>query len=171
MTAASGRGALGAMGRGVAAGAVGTLAMDAFLYRRYRRDGGKQTFAGWETSEGLDSWDHAPGPALAAKKALGFVSGREIPSRYVRLLNNVTHWGFGLATGAGYGLLFGTRRKPRLWFGLPFGAMVWSGGYVVLPLMGVYQPIWKYDLETLWKDLSAHLVFGTVTAGTFRLLA
>ena len=36
--------------------------------------------------------------------------------------------------------------------------------YVVLPLLGVYKPIWKYDLETLEKDLSAHLVFGTATA-------
>jgi hypothetical protein len=42
---------------------------------------------------------------------------------------------------------------------------------VVLPVLGVYKPIWKYDLETLGKDLSAHLVFGTATAAVFRLLA
>ena len=53
----------------------------------------------------------------------------------------------------------------------PFGAAVWGSGYVVLPLFGVYEPIWKYDLETLGKDLSAHLVFGTATAAAFRLLA
>ena len=34
-----------------------------------------------------------------------------------------------------------------------------------LPKLGVYRPIWEYDLETLGKDLSAHLVFGTATAG------
>jgi len=44
-------------------------------------------------------------------------------------------------------------------------------GYVVLPLLGVYKPIWEYDLETLGKDLSAHLVFGTATAAAFRLLS
>ena len=33
---------LGAVGRGLAAGAVGTLAMDLLLYARYRRGGGKQ---------------------------------------------------------------------------------------------------------------------------------
>ena len=49
--------------------------------------------------------------------------------------------------------------------------MVWAGGYVVLPLLGVYQPIWKYDVGTLGKDLSAHLVFGTTTAATYTLLA
>ena len=53
---------------------------------------------------------------------------------------------------------------------LPFGAAVWASGYVVLPLLGVYKPIWKYDFETLRKDLSAHLVFGTTTAATFALL-
>ena len=58
-----------------------------------------------------------------------------------------------------------------MWYGLPFGAAVWATGYVVLPLLGVYEPIWKYDLETLGKDLSAHLVFGTATAAAFRLLA
>ena len=44
---------------------------------------------------------------------------------------------------------------------------VWAGGYVVLPQLGVYKQIWKYDLETLEKDLSAHLVFGTATAAAF----
>ena len=47
----------------------------------------------------------------------------------------------------------------------------WIGGLgiivmalAVLPLLGVYKPIWKYDLGTLWKDLSTHLVYGTATA-------
>jgi hypothetical protein len=30
---------------------------------------------------------------------------------------------------------------------------------------------WNYDLVTLGKDLSAHLVFGTATAAAFALLA
>ena len=79
--------------------------------------------------------------------------------------------GYGLAAGAGYGLLIGSRRKPRVWFGIPFGAAVWAGGYAVLPQFGVYEPIWKYDLKTLGKDLSAHLIFGTATAAAFRLLS
>ena len=58
-----------------------------------------------------------------------------------------------------------------MWYGVPFGAAVWAGGYVVLPLLGVYKPIWKYDFETLRKDLSAHLVFGTATAAAFCLPA
>ncbi len=163
--------ALASIIRGVGASAVGTLAMDVFLYRGYRRDGGDAAFPGWESSEGLVSWENAPGPALAARRLLEGVLKQEVPPRYARLLNNVTHWGFGMGAGAGYGLLLGSRRTSRLWYGPPFGAAVWASGYVVLPLLGVYKPIWEYDLETLRKDLSAHLVFGTATAAAFRLLA
>jgi hypothetical protein len=157
--------------RGIAASALGTLAMDAFLYRRYRHDGGKAAFPDWESSKGLESWDDAPAPALVAKQLLERVLGHELSPRYARFLNNATHWGFGLANGAGYGLLLASRPKPKVWYGLPFGATVWASGYVVLPRFGVYQPIWEYDVETLAKDLSAHLVFGTATAAAFRLLA
>ena len=157
--------------RGAAAGALGTLAMDALLYRRYRHGGGNAGFAGWETSEGLVSWEDAPAPALVAKRFLEDALGREVSPRYARLLNNVTHWGFGIANGAGYGLLLGSRQRTKVWYGPAFGATVWAGGYVVLPLLGAYQPIWKYDLETLGEDLSAHLVFGTATAAAFCLLA
>ena len=157
--------------RGVVASALGTLAMDGSLYRRYRQNGGDADFPGWESSEGLESWDNAPGPALVAKRVLEAVLGHDVSPRYARSLNNITHWGFGLVNGAAYGVLLGACRKPRVWFGLPFGAAVWASGYVVLPLLGVYKPIWKYDFETLRNDLSAHLVFGTTTAATFSLLA
>jgi hypothetical protein len=64
----------------------------------------------------------------------------------------------------------GILRSPKLRYGLPFGVGVWASGYVVLPVFGVYEPIWKYDAQTLGKDLSAHLVFGIATASAFRLL-
>ena len=163
--------ALASTVRGVAASAPGTLAMDASLYRRYRHDGGNAAFPAWESSEGLATWENAPAPALVAKRLLEAVLKHDLAPQYARFLNNATHWGFGLAAGAGYGLVLGARREPKVWYGLPFGAAVWASGYVVLPQLGVYKPIWKYDLETLGKDLRAHLVFGTATAAAFRLLA
>jgi hypothetical protein len=162
-------GTLASVIRGVDASAIGTLAMDALLYRRYHDAGGPSAFSAWESSEGIGTWDNAPAPALVAKRLIESLTRRELPPRYARLLNNATHWGFGLACGAGYGLLMGSR-KPHVWYGVPFGAAVWASGYVVLPLLGVYEPIWKYDLTTLEKDLSAHLVFGTATAATFPIL-
>jgi hypothetical protein len=165
------RSMLGPIIRGAGASGLGTLVMDASLYRRYRHDGGDAAFPDWESSDGLVSWENAPAPALVAKQLLERVLQREVSPRYARLFNNATHWGYGLATGAGYGLLIGSRRKPRVWFGIPFGAAVWASGYAVFPQFGVYEPIWKYDLATLRKDLGAHLIFGTATAAAFRLLA
>jgi hypothetical protein len=155
--------------RGAAASAVGTLVMDASIYRRYRHGGGTDSFPAWESSEGLASWENAPAPARVAKRFLEGVLKHDVSPRYVRLLNNVTHWGFGLAAGAGYGILIRSRRS-RLWYGVPFGAAVWASGYVILPQLGVYKQIWEYDLETLREDLTGHLVFGTATAAAFSLL-
>jgi hypothetical protein len=62
-------------------------------------------------------------------------------------------------------------RRSRVGYGLPFGAAVWAGGHIVLPRLGVYEPIWKYDGKTLEKDLSAHPVFGSATAAAFSLLS
>jgi hypothetical protein len=159
-----------AAARGVAASAVGTFAMDLLLYRRYRREGGASRFLAWESSAGLEDWDEAPAPARVAKRLIEAVRRRELPPNHVRALNNVTHWGFGLATGASYGLIAAVVSTPKLRYGLLFGTGVWAGGYAILPAFGVYRPIWEYDLETLGKDLSAHLVFGVVTAGAYRAL-
>jgi hypothetical protein len=156
--------------RGVKASALGTVAMDSVLYSRYRRAGGVTPFLAWESSGGVASWDDAPAPARVAKQFVERVTGREVPPRHARAMNNVMHWAFGLAAGAGYGLLAGVRPAKLRW-GLPFGAAVWANGYVVLPRLGVYEEIWTYDRRTLEKDLSAHLVFGAATAAAFSLLA
>jgi hypothetical protein len=40
-----------------------------------------------------------------------------------------------------------------------------------LSAAGLYKPIQDYDRETLAKDLTAHLVYGTITAAALRLLS
>src|SRR5881227_2987852 len=126
--------------RGVAASALGTLAMDLFLYRRYKREGGETGFGAWESSAGIDSWADAPAPAKVGKRLAEAVTRRELSPRYARLVNNLTHWGYGMSAGAPFGLLV---RSPKLRYGLPFGAGVWATGYAVLPALGVYRPIWE----------------------------
>jgi uncharacterized membrane protein YagU involved in acid resistance len=95
----------------------------------------------------------------------------ELAPERAALVNNVTHWATGLLGGTQYGVLGGSLRAPRIRYGIPFGAGVWSTGYVVLPAAKLYQPIWEYDRVTLAKDLSAHLVYGLSTATAFRLLS
>ncbi|GAA1120434.1 hypothetical protein GCM10009630_17730 [Kribbella jejuensis] len=160
---------LGAVVRGLIAGTVGTMAMDALLYAEYRHGGGKTEFGRWEFSSDIESWEQAPAPAQVGKRLFEDLFGRQLPNGRAALVNNLTHWAFGIANGAAYGVVAGSAPKPRVWYGAPFGASVWGGGYVVLPAANLYQPIWNYSPTVLAKDLGAHLVYGLTTAAAFRL--
>jgi uncharacterized membrane protein YagU involved in acid resistance len=98
------------------------------------------------------------------------VTGREPAPTPARLVSNVMHWGYGISNGAQYGIVARRLKKPRIRYGLPFGATVWGAGYVILPILKLYKPIWEYDRMTLANDLSAHLVYGLATAGALRVI-
>jgi hypothetical protein len=162
---------LGAVARGLISGALGTLAMDALWFARYKRGGGEGDFDAWEFSSGLSSWEQAPAPAQVGKRLVEGLFGRKLPPQRAALVNNVTHWAYGMLGGAQYGVAAGSLRTPRIRYGVPFGASVWGTGYAVLPAAKLYKPIWEYDRKTLAKDLSAHLVYGLGTSTAFRLLS
>ena len=159
-----------AIARGLIAGTIGTAAMDAFLFARYRREGGKSAFGEWESSAGVTSWEDAPAPAHVGKRLFEGLFDVQLPSTRARLVNNVMHWAYGIGNGAAYGIVAESLRAPRVLYGVPFGATVCTSSYVILPAMKLYEPIWKYDRVTLAKDLSAHLVYGLATATALRLL-
>ncbi len=155
--------------RGVVAGVLGTLAMDLLWYSRYRRGGGSDPFGAWEVTSELTDWDAAPAPARMGRKLIQVATGRDVPVQQAAALSNVMHWAYGTTWTAGYAVAAGRVRRRRPWWAGPaFGALVWASDYVTLPLAGVYEPIWRYDAATLAKDLSAHLVFGTVADGALR---
>ena len=129
---------VGAIARGLVAGAAGTAAMDALLLARYRRSGGTSTAGDWELSESLSSWDDAPAPALVGKRLVEGLFDTELPSTRAALVNNVTHWAFGMFSGVQYGIVAASLPKPRILYGLPFGATVWATGYVILPAAKLY---------------------------------
>jgi hypothetical protein len=160
---------LAAIAAGLAAGAVGTVCMDTFRYVRYRQAGGKDSPLGWEFAP-VDSWEKAPDPGQIGKRLIEGFTQRELPDRWAWLVSTVMHWGYGSSAGAAYGVLAGSRPRPRAVYGPPFGAVVWASSYVTLPVAGLYQPIWKYDVKTLAEDLGAHLAFGTGTGVAYWLL-
>ena len=162
---------LGAVMRGAAAGAVGTIAMDLLWFSRYRHNGGDGRFVDWESSVGLSSWDEAPAPAQFGRRLIQGVFQRDLPPERARLLNNIVHWTTGVGWSAAFGLVSGSFPNHRSWHGLILGAGVWAQAYAVLVPAKLYKPMWEYDGETLWKDLSAHLVYGLSTATVFRVLA
>jgi hypothetical protein len=155
---------------GAVAGAVGTAAMDYVWYRRYRRDGGKDSFWRWEFGSGAMTWDGASAPGQLGRKALRAVTRREPPDEWARPVTNIVHWGTGVGWSIQYGVLARrTSRHPWL-RALILGPAVWSSGYVLLPLAKVYKPIWQYDARTLGKDLSAHMAYGAAASATFAAL-
>ena len=103
---------LGAVARGLVAGAAGTFAMDALLYARYRRGRGEERFEPWEFSSGLESWEHAPAPAQVGKRLVEGLFERELPPERARLVNNITHWAFGIFGGVQYGIVAGSLPTP-----------------------------------------------------------
>ena len=92
---------------GVVAGAVGTAAIDLELYRRYRRDGGKDPLWRWEFASGVISWDEASAPGQFGRKVLRLVTRREPPDDWARLTTNFVHWATGIGWGIQYGALAG----------------------------------------------------------------
>jgi hypothetical protein len=161
---------LAAVVAGSLAGAVGTVCLDTVHYLKYRRTGGKQAPLEWEFAP-VDSWENAPDPGQVGKRLIEGFTQRELPDRWAWPVSTVMHWSYGSAWGALYGILAGSSRRPRIWYALPFGAVVWVSGYLVLPEGGLYKPIWEYDAKTLATDLSAHLAYGAGTGATFWLLA
>ena len=154
--------------RGGLAGAVGTLVMDRLWFARYRRRGGQGPFHEWEVTSDVQRWEDAPAPGRIGRKIVERATGRDVPVERAAALTNVLHWAYGVSWAAAYGLL--ARPGRPLWLGPAFGAAVCSSDYVTLPLAGVYEPIWKYDARTLYEDLSAHVLFGTVADVALRLL-
>lgn len=161
---------LGAVVRGALAGAVGTVALDAVNYAQYRAGGGADAPVTWEFSAGLDSWEAAPAPAQVGKRLYEGLLQRELPPSSARLVNNVTHWGYGIFWGAVFGVVVASTR-PRKLRGPIFGTLVWLSGYLVLPATKLYQPIWTYDAKTLAKDWSGHLAYGGATSAAFAVLS
>jgi hypothetical protein len=157
--------------RGVAASAIGTLAMDLVWYARYRRGGGEDSFLDWEFSASIKSWEDAGAPAQVGRRMMEGLLQRELPDEAAAMTNNAVHWATGLQWGALYGLVAGSAtRNPAPAAGAALGAAAFAASYAVLPLARLYKPIWEYDIKTLGKDLSGHLVFGLSTAAVFGAL-
>lgn len=155
---------------GAVAGAAGTLCMDLVWYRRFRSGGGTQAFLPWETSEGTSGYEDAPAPARTAKAVADLV-GIELPDSSARNVNNLVHWLTGIGWGKAHGLMAGTVGATNPALGLVTAVAAWATSYAVLPKLGVYQEMSTYSRDVLWKDLSAHLVYGATLGVVYRKVA
>ncbi len=157
---------LGAVMRGIVAGAAGTAVLTAYQLVE-SKIGGSEDGGG---EEGPPSWENAPEPAKVGKRIIEGVFKREVSVDQIGLLTNVMHWTYGSAWGAAYGLTRGTWPGRALSGGLAFGTTVWGSDYVLLPAMKLYKPMWKYPPASLAKDWARHLTYGLGVARAYRAL-
>lgn len=153
------------VGRGLAAGVVGTAAMTAYQLAVAKAQGKPlQTPV-------PHRWADAPAPAQVAKKLADRLGqGRRFTREDVPLLTNAMHWLYGVSWGAFYGAAAGRAQADPIAGGLAFGTGVWGAGYAELVPLGIYQPPWKYPAKEIAVDLSYHLVYGMAVAVAYDLL-
>ena len=143
---------LGAVGRGLVAGAFGTLAMDTLHVRQVparRRDAGLQGVGALSGPVGLGAGAGARA-GRPAPRGRASSSARSHPSAQ-RLSTTSRTGSYGLLGSAQYGVVAGSLSRRRLGYGLPFGATVWAAGYAVLPAAGLYEPIWRVRPQDLGR--------------------
>jgi len=155
--------------RGALSGMAGTAAMDLIQYGRYRAGGGDQPFAEYEF-RGVSDWDHAPVPAQAGRLFAKTFFGMYLPDDKANPVNNFMHWSYGIAWGTAAGALAAATGQRSARWGPVFGTTVWLSDYITLPLLHLYEPIWRYDPKTLARDWADHVVYGAATGAALQLL-
>ena len=160
---------LGALTRGLVAGATGTAAMTAWQSLSSRLQSSGEGDA--DSSAPEDPWEQASAPAKLGRRVIEGVFQREVGSDWIPLLTQVMHWGYGTSWGAAYGVIAPSlRRSSPLRHGVLFGSTVWVASYVTLVPTGLYQPPWRYKPQELALDLSYHLVYGTGAGVAYALM-
>jgi hypothetical protein len=155
---------LGALARGLAAGAAGTAAMTAYqlLVAKLQRKS--------LSTPVPRRWADAPAPAQVGKRFAEGVLGRRVTLEDVPRLTSIVHWATGIAWGGAYGLIEATFEEPSLVAGLGFGTGVWAASYAQLVPLRIYKLPWEYPLPEEVLDLSYHLVYGLGVAAAYAVL-
>lgn len=141
---------LRALGRGVAAGAIGTAVMTAAQTAYYKATGAEGSTV----------------PADVAKRIIRGVLQREVSDEQTAKLNTAMHWLYGTGWGALYGL---AARRPS--HGIAFTAVVWGASLVELPAMKLAPPPWQMPAASIPPDLGFHAVYGIAVAQAHRALS
>ena len=145
---------LGAVAKGLVAGAAGTGVMTAYQLAVARAMGTGSSYT----------------PAEVGKRVIEGVLGREVPEERMETLNNAVHALYGTSWGPVYGILQSSLRPPALRHGVAFAALVWGASRIELPAMGLAPPVWEMPPKTVALDFSYHLVYGLAVAGAYAAL-
>jgi hypothetical protein len=138
------------VGKGLAAGLVGTAAMTVSSTIEMKIRGRKPSTA----------------PARAAAKVFGV---EPVGEREKTRFSNIVHWSYGTSWGAVRGLIaaLGLRGPTAATAHL---AAVWGSELVMLPTLGVAPPVTEWGAEEVAIDLWHHVVYATATSVAYSWL-
>lgn len=142
--------AAAAVGKGLFAGAAGTAAMT--------------------VSSTLESKLRKRAPSTAPSDAAGKVLGVQPRNAAGKArFATVVHWSYGTSWGAVRGLLHAAGLDgPQA--AVAHFAAVWGSEQVMLPLLDVAPPLWKWGAEEVAIDAFHHAVYVAFTALAFDAL-
>jgi hypothetical protein len=145
---------IGAIARGLVAGAAGTAAMTAAQTADLKATGGESSST----------------PGEVGRRISEGVLQREVSDDEMPVLNNVMHWAYGTSWGPLYGIVAGSRRRADRPRGLAFGLVVWGASLVHLPAMKLAPPVWEYPPQSLASEVGFHVVYGVAAGAAWSLL-
>ncbi|MDX6472489.1 MAG: hypothetical protein QOK22_1305 [Gaiellaceae bacterium] len=155
----------GSIGRGLAAGAVGTAVMTG-LQLAVRKTRGEPL-----RTRVPRTWAEAPAPAQVVKKAAEAVGhGRDVTKKDVPRITNLMHWGYGLWWGTAYGVAARSRGSNPAAGGAVLALGVWTAEYAELVPLGISKKPWDVPPRELALDLAYHLSYGLAVAGAYAAL-
>ena len=143
---------LGALGRGMVAGAVGTVAMT--------------------VSQRLEmAVTGRAGSQVPGEVGAHLVPGKDPGSPAdVAQLNNAVHWGHGIAMGAVRGALgVAGLSGPRA--SLAHFALVWGGDAALYRGLGISELPWHWTAADLGTDMTHKGLYAGITGATYDALA
>ena len=86
-------------------------------------------------------------------------------------LTMVGHFGYGMATGALYGLVAPRVTRKCIAAGAGYGLLVWGGSYLgLLPALGILSPATHHPLRRNILMIIAHLVWGLTLGCVIAML-
>lgn len=105
-------------------------------------------------------------PAQAAAKVLGV---EPVDEASEARFSNMVHWGYGISWGSVRGLLAATGISGPRATAAHFAA-VWGSEQVMLPVLEVSPPLWKFGAKEAAIDAFHHLVYAAATGIAYSLL-
>jgi hypothetical protein len=101
---------------------------------------------------------------LAAQAVAQWVLGRHLSRDELRPAAAFSHYAFGAAVGAIYGVYVERRSRQRAPSGAGLGAALWvTADEITMPVLGLSQPTTRRPLEMHLQSFAAHLVYGVIT--------